>query len=81
MLKASHEINEYLQDWDGQGLGSIISEICGFVVVLSGTILLHVTKDFDRNASRSAQYSLLVSQIFIYDFCYETIVCCKIQIT
>ncbi|THU63827.1 hypothetical protein C4D60_Mb01t19950 [Musa balbisiana] len=41
------------KDWDGQSLGSIISEICGFVVVLSGTILLHVTKDFDRNASRS----------------------------
>ncbi|CAL9190772.1 unnamed protein product [Musa hybrid cultivar] len=41
------------KDWDGQDLGSIISEICGFVVVLSGTILLHVTKDFDRNASRS----------------------------
>nr|CAD1821952.1 unnamed protein product [Ananas comosus var. bracteatus] len=41
------------KDWDGQGAGSIISEICGFIVVLSGTILLHVTKDSDRNLSRS----------------------------
>ncbi|WOL11479.1 putative magnesium transporter NIPA4 isoform X1 [Canna indica] len=43
------------KDWDGQNAGSIISGICGFIVVLSGTILLHVTKDFDRNTSRSAQ--------------------------
>ena len=42
------------QDWDGQGAGSIISEICGFIVVLSGTILLHTTKDYDRGTPRSA---------------------------
>ncbi|KAG6517571.1 hypothetical protein ZIOFF_020967 [Zingiber officinale] len=41
------------KDWDGQNIGNIVSEICGFVVVLSGTILLQVTKDNDRNASRS----------------------------
>ncbi|XP_073114227.1 probable magnesium transporter NIPA3 isoform X3 [Elaeis guineensis] len=40
------------KDWDGQSMASIISEICGFIVVLSGTILLHVTKDYDRNSSR-----------------------------
>ncbi|KAL2535835.1 putative magnesium transporter NIPA6 [Forsythia ovata] len=39
------------KDWDGQSPGNIISEICGFVVVLSGTILLHVTKDFKRSSS------------------------------
>ncbi|KAF8396225.1 hypothetical protein HHK36_017839 [Tetracentron sinense] len=39
------------QDWDDQSGGSIVSEICGFIVVLSGTILLHVTKDFDRSPS------------------------------
>uniref|UniRef100_A0A7N0VGH6 Probable magnesium transporter n=1 Tax=Kalanchoe fedtschenkoi TaxID=63787 RepID=A0A7N0VGH6_KALFE len=39
------------KDWDGQSGGSIVSEICGFVVVLSGTILLHATKDFDRSSS------------------------------
>lgn len=38
------------KDWDGQSVGSIVSEICGFIVVLSGTILLHVTKDFDRSS-------------------------------
>nr|GME04094.1 probable magnesium transporter NIPA6 [Ipomoea batatas] len=30
------------KDWDGQNVGNIASAICGFVVVLSGTILLHV---------------------------------------
>ncbi|KAK8954240.1 hypothetical protein KSP39_PZI002776 [Platanthera zijinensis] len=37
------------KDWEGQSGGNIISEICGFVVVLSGTNLLRVTKDFDRS--------------------------------
>ena len=40
-----------LQDWDGQSGATIISEICGFVVVLSGTILLQVAKDFERSSS------------------------------
>ncbi|KAF7833349.1 putative magnesium transporter NIPA6 isoform X1 [Senna tora] len=39
------------KDWDGQSGSTIASEICGFVVVLSGTILLHVTKDFERSPS------------------------------
>ncbi|KAI4308168.1 hypothetical protein L6164_031270 [Bauhinia variegata] len=39
------------KDWDGQSGGAIVSEICGFIVVLSGTILLHVTKDFERSPS------------------------------
>ncbi|PSR90149.1 Magnesium transporter like [Actinidia chinensis var. chinensis] len=39
------------KDWDGQSSGSIVSGLCGFIVVLSGTILLHVTKDFDRSSS------------------------------
>ncbi|OWM73522.1 hypothetical protein CDL15_Pgr026621 [Punica granatum] len=39
------------KDWDGQSGGSIASEICGFIVVLSGTILLHSTKDYERNSS------------------------------
>ncbi|KAJ4796154.1 magnesium transporter NIPA (DUF803) [Rhynchospora pubera] len=40
------------KDWDGQSIGSVTSEICGFIVVLSGTILLHITKDHDKNPSR-----------------------------
>ncbi|KAG2674732.1 hypothetical protein I3760_13G152200 [Carya illinoinensis] len=39
------------KDWDGQSGGTIVTEICGFIVVLSGTILLHSTKDFERSSS------------------------------
>ncbi|KAM3398387.1 hypothetical protein P3S68_001902 [Capsicum galapagoense] len=45
------------KDWDGQNVGSIISEICGFIVVLSGTILLHVTKDVERSSSFRGNYT------------------------
>ncbi|KAG7022108.1 putative magnesium transporter NIPA6, partial [Cucurbita argyrosperma subsp. argyrosperma] len=45
------------KDWDGQSGGTIISEICGFVVVLSGTILLQLTKDFERSSSFRGNHS------------------------
>ncbi|KAA8544568.1 hypothetical protein F0562_022573 [Nyssa sinensis] len=47
------------KDWDDQSGGSIISEICGFIVVLSGTILLHATKDFERSSSFRGNYAPL----------------------
>ncbi|KAJ4724389.1 Protein of unknown function (DUF803) [Melia azedarach] len=47
------------KDWDGQSGSSIISEICGFVVVLLGTILLHTTKDFERSSSFRGSYASL----------------------
>ncbi|KAG2705897.1 hypothetical protein I3760_05G077600 [Carya illinoinensis] len=33
------------KDWSGQNVSSIASEICGFITVLSGTIILHATKE------------------------------------
>ena len=33
------------QDWDRQNLTQIVTEMCGFVTILSGTFLLHKTKD------------------------------------
>ncbi|KAL2537626.1 putative magnesium transporter NIPA6 [Forsythia ovata] len=33
------------KDWSGQNTSSVISEICGFITVLSGTIILHVTRE------------------------------------
>lgn len=47
------------KDWEGQSGGSIVSEICGFIVVLSGTILLHSTKDFERTSSFKGNYTPL----------------------
>ncbi|KAI4385387.1 hypothetical protein MLD38_003421 [Melastoma candidum] len=45
------------KDWDGQSADNIISEICGFIAVLSGTILLHSTKDFERSSSFGSSYA------------------------
>ncbi|KAI4297727.1 hypothetical protein L6164_037601 [Bauhinia variegata] len=36
------------QDWSGQDMRSIASEICGFITVLSGTTLLHATRDQEQ---------------------------------
>lgn len=36
------------KDWSGQDASSIASEICGFITVLSGTIILHATKEQDQ---------------------------------
>ncbi|KAI8526073.1 hypothetical protein RHMOL_Rhmol13G0280500 [Rhododendron molle] len=47
------------KDWDGQSGGSIVSNICGFIVVLSGTILLHVTRDFERSSPFKGNYAPL----------------------
>ncbi|XP_059647507.1 probable magnesium transporter NIPA6 isoform X2 [Cornus florida] len=33
------------KDWSGQTASSIASEICGFITVLSGTIILHATRE------------------------------------
>ncbi|XP_020110139.1 probable magnesium transporter NIPA4 isoform X2 [Ananas comosus] len=33
------------KDWDGQNPTQIVTEMCGFVTILSGTFLLHKTKD------------------------------------
>ncbi|KAJ8751202.1 hypothetical protein K2173_016383 [Erythroxylum novogranatense] len=51
------------KDWDDQNIGNIVSEICGFIVVLSGTILLHSTKDFERSSSFRGGYAPLSSRL------------------
>eukprot|EP00850_Spirogloea_muscicola_P021424 SM000249S08235 [mRNA] locus=s249:144070:146613:+ [translate_table: standard] len=33
------------KDWEHQSAAQIMSELCGFVTILAGTLLLHVTKD------------------------------------
>ncbi|CAI0548676.1 unnamed protein product [Linum tenue] len=47
------------KDWADQNAGNVISEICGFIVVLSGTILLHTTKDFERSSSFKGSHIVL----------------------
>lgn len=33
------------KDYSGQSIGSIVSELCGFITILSGTFLLHGTRE------------------------------------
>uniref|UniRef100_A0A0D3C0X9 Probable magnesium transporter n=1 Tax=Brassica oleracea var. oleracea TaxID=109376 RepID=A0A0D3C0X9_BRAOL len=39
------------KDWSGQDAASIASEICGFITVLTGTMILHGTKEEEQQAS------------------------------
>ncbi|KAG8663134.1 hypothetical protein MANES_01G181500v8 [Manihot esculenta] len=53
------QMNYLNKDWDDQSMGSIISEICGFIVVLSGTVLLQTTREFERSSSFRGGYAPL----------------------
>ncbi|KAB5512614.1 hypothetical protein DKX38_029642 [Salix brachista] len=46
------------KDWDGQKASQIVTEICGFVAILSGTFLLHKTKDMVEGSSQSSSLCL-----------------------
>ncbi|NP_001359018.1 protein ENOR3-like isoform 2 [Glycine max] len=37
------------KDWSGQDVSSIASEICGFITVLTGTIILHMTREQEES--------------------------------
>ncbi|KAH7833079.1 hypothetical protein Vadar_002972 [Vaccinium darrowii] len=40
------------KDWSGQDATSIASELCGFITVLSGTIILHSTREHEQPAAK-----------------------------
>ncbi|KAG0582541.1 hypothetical protein M758_3G067100 [Ceratodon purpureus] len=44
------------KDWDQQTTPQIITEMCGFVTILSGTFLLHATKDMGETTSGLSTY-------------------------
>ncbi|XP_022748661.1 probable magnesium transporter NIPA3 isoform X2 [Durio zibethinus] len=46
------------KDWDRQNPTQIITEMCGFVTILSGTFLLHKTKDMVDGASLTTSFSM-----------------------
>ncbi|KAK4359013.1 hypothetical protein RND71_021242 [Anisodus tanguticus] len=50
------------KDWSGQSASSIVSVLCGFLTVLSGTMVLHSTRDPDPHPSTDL-YAQLSPQI------------------
>ncbi|XP_058091168.1 probable magnesium transporter NIPA4 isoform X2 [Magnolia sinica] len=47
------QMNYLNKDWDRQNLTQIVTEMCGFVTILSGTFLLHKTKDMTDGLTQS----------------------------
>ncbi|XP_010261284.1 PREDICTED: probable magnesium transporter NIPA6 [Nelumbo nucifera] len=45
------------KDWSGQNVSSIASEVCGFITVLSGTIILHTTREHEATTPASGTIS------------------------
>lgn len=53
------------QDWDRQNGTQIVTEMCGFVTILSGTFLLHRTKDMVEGAFLNFIYGAYLRFFFI----------------
>jgi uncharacterized membrane protein len=51
------------KDWSGQRASNIASEICGFLTVLAGTVVLHSTREPDQTASADL-YAALPPKIY-----------------
>ncbi|KAM6598183.1 hypothetical protein CsatA_008707 [Cannabis sativa] len=49
------QMNYLNKDWDRQSPTQVITEMCGFVTILSGTFLLHKTKDMADGSSSSTR--------------------------
>ncbi|KAL0799536.1 hypothetical protein Bca101_054711 [Brassica carinata] len=52
------QINYLNKDWASQSGLKIATELCGFVTILSGTFLLHKTKDMGNSASGRGSISM-----------------------
>ena len=56
----------FVQDWDRQNPTQIVTEMCGFVTILSGTFLLHKTKDMADGGTNFSLYQHL--HLFFVDW-------------
>jgi glucose uptake protein GlcU len=45
------------KDWDRQSGTQIMTELCGFVTILSGTFLLHTTTDMVDGESKGSKHT------------------------
>ena len=56
-----------LQDWSGQNASTIVSELCGFITVLSGTMILHSTREQQPVPSQG-----MTSKHLSYFVCFDS---------
>lgn len=63
-----HIVFYILQDWSGQNASSIASEICGFITVLSGTIILHATRDQEPPPPQGIVWTLFPKLLYWESF-------------
>ncbi|KAF9590987.1 hypothetical protein IFM89_000532 [Coptis chinensis] len=61
------------KDYSGQSVSSIASTICGFITELSGTAVLHSTRDPDPAPSAGAVHSLFEHSIGVYFLAGEAV--------
>lgn len=54
-----------IQDWDRQNPTQIVTEMCGFVTILSGTFLLHKTKDMVDGGSSLLFLDILSNSLLV----------------
>ncbi|XP_038984238.1 probable magnesium transporter NIPA4 isoform X2 [Phoenix dactylifera] len=52
-IQSSPTLSSYSLDWDRQNPTQIVTEMCSFITILSGTFLLHKTKDMADGHSPS----------------------------
>ncbi|XP_034201336.1 probable magnesium transporter NIPA2 isoform X2 [Prunus dulcis] len=55
------QLNYLNKDWESQSGAQIVTELCGFITILSGTFLLHKTKDMGNDASKDKDPPLVES--------------------
>lgn len=68
-------LNVEMQDWAGQTATNVVSEICGFLTILSGTILLHSTKESSDSRRSGISKCYKKSLVFITSKCYIFVKC------
>jgi hypothetical protein len=66
IIKERTILSDLMQDWDQQSASQIITELCGFVTILSGTFLLHATKDMgDSSSTMGSLYFTFCTPTFL----------------
>lgn len=64
VYESNHRV--YEQDWDRQNGTQIVTEMCGFVTILSGTFLLHRTKDMVEGAFLDFIYGTSYASVLFF---------------